>query len=589
MPAASNACLISTYTQTSCFEDDKAPSDYISSDEEQLESGCTGRKFHYENKAERSFNAEMTAFEDFAGKNSIGAAFTRENFNEVAAQDLIVAKSEKTSDFASYESLPEAEKHEKFFRAAFEVLLKEGVFSATSRKNKVNEWVNPEELEKVLELDVNPGPSSHGKLLDLMKTVIKYSVKTGHPYFVNQLFSSVDPYGLVGQWLADTLNPSVYTYEVSPVFSLMEEHVLAQMRSIVGFPEDAGDGIFCPGGSMANGYAISCARHYAFPQIKTQGLASCPRLVLYTSEDAHYSIKKLAAFEGLGSDNVYLIKTDARGRILPEDLRAQIERTLSEGAVPFMVSATSGTTVLGAFDPLPAIADLCTEYKMWLHVDAAWGGGALVSRKHRHLLNGIERADSVTWNPHKLLTAPQQCSVFLTRHSTILTECHSASATYLFQKDKFYDTKYDSGDKHIQCGRKPDVLKFWFMWKAKGTEGLEAHIDKSFDNAKYFTDKIRTRDGFKLVLDEPECTNISFWYMPPSLRGKENQADFNDLLHKVAPKIKERMMKTGSMMITYQPIHDLPNFFRLVLQNSALDHSDMDFFIEEIERLGHDL
>uniref|UniRef100_A0A8D8V678 Acidic amino acid decarboxylase GADL1 n=1 Tax=Cacopsylla melanoneura TaxID=428564 RepID=A0A8D8V678_9HEMI len=129
-----------------------------------------------------------------------------------------------------------------------------------------------------------------------------------------------------------------------------------------------------------------------------------------------------------------------------------------------------------------------------------------------------------TWNPHKLLTAPQQCSVFLTRHSTILTECHSASATYLFQKDKFYDTKYDSGDKHIQCGRKPDVLKFWFMWKAK-----------------------------------------------------------------VAPKIKERMMKTGSMMITYQPIHDLPNFFRLVLQNSALDHSDMDFFIEEIERLGHDL
>lgn len=568
MPAHVNSCLISSYTQTHQFEsaeEDKPLSDYVTSDEEAASSG-----------------ARFPFSRDYPLARELKEA-TRRSSTKLAD----ASPSAETPEVCSYESLPEAEKHERFFRSAFEVLLRDGVFKATARENKVNEWVNPEELERKLELELNPGPSNHGKLIELMRTVIQYSVKTGHPYFVNQLFSSVDPYGLVGQWLADALNPSVYTYEVSPVFSLMEEHVLAHMRAIVGFPQ--GDGIFCPGGSMANGYAISCARHHAFPQIKSQGLSGGPRLVIYTSEDAHYSIKKLAAFEGLGSDNVYLIKTDRRGRLIPADLEAQIERTLREGGVPFLVSATSGTTVLGAFDPIPAIADLCTRHKIWLHVDAAWGGGALVSRQHRHLLTGIERADSVTWNPHKLLTAPQQCSVFITRHHTILTECHSAAATYLFQKDKFYDTRYDSGDKHIQCGRKPDVLKFWFMWKAKGTEGLEAHIDKSFDNAKYFTDRIRARDGFKLVLDEPECTNISFWYIPPSLRGKEDQTEFNELLHKVAPKIKERMMKTGSMMITYQPLHALPNFFRLVLQNSALNHSDMDYFVEEIERLGQDL
>lgn len=88
------------------------------------------------------------------------------------------------------------------------------------------------------------------------------------------------------------------------------------------------------------------------------------------------------------------------------------------------------------------------------------------------------RADSVTWNPHKLLTAPQQCSTLLLRHEGILSEAHSANAAYLFQKDKFYDTKYDTGDKHVQCGRRADVLKFWFMWKAKGTSGFEKHIDK---------------------------------------------------------------------------------------------------------------
>lgn len=195
----------------------------------------------------------------------------------------------------------------------------------------------------------------------------------------------------------------------------------------------------------------------------------------------------------------------------------------------------------------------------------------------------------MTWNPHKLLTAPQQCSTLLLRHQNLLSEAHSASATYLFQKDKFYDTKYDTGDKHIQCGRRADVLKFWFMWKAKGTSGLERHIDKVFDNSEFFTENIRDREGFQLVLEKPECTNICFWYIPPSLRGHSEDADYNDKLHRVAPKIKERMMKEGTMMLTYQPQHDLPNFFRIVFQSSGLERTDMIYFINEIERLGCDL
>ena len=149
----------------------------------------------------------------------------------------------------------------------------------------------------------------------------------------------------------------------------MEEYVLAELRYLIGF--DEGDGIFCPGGSIANGYAINCARYKMFPQIKVQinhrhtvrttliiyyhacngqflyehqekGLHALPRLVLFTSNDAHYSIKKLAAFEGLGSDNVYLVKTDERGKMDVGDLENQVQKSLSENAVPFMVSATAG-------------------------------------------------------------------------------------------------------------------------------------------------------------------------------------------------------------------------------------------------------
>ena len=196
----------------------------------------------------------------------------------------------------------------------------------------------------------------------------------------------------------------------------------------------------------------------------------------------------------------------------------------------------------------------------------------------------------MTRNPHKLLSAAQQCSTFLTKHKGILENCHSTNATYLFQKDKFYDTKYDTGDKHIQCGRRADVLKFWFMWKAKGTNGLEQHVDRVFEMAEYFTEKLRNSTDFQLVLPSPQCTNISFWYIPPSFADVHKGTEYyNKKLHSIAPKIKERMMKTGSMMITYQPLRDLPNFFRLVVQNSGLNKEDMDYFVETIRGLGKDL
>lgn len=187
--------------------------------------------------------------------------------------EKIQIKSEKLKKnfgkkIASFESIPEREHHEKFLKDCVEVLLKDAVFQGTLRENKVLEWHDPAELFKIFDFSLKDGASTHEELIETVKDVIQYSVKVGHPYFVNQLYSALDPYGLVGQWLTDALNPSVYTYEVSPVFSLMEEVVLKEMRTIIGFPEGRGDGLFCPGGSMSNGYAISCARYKYFPSIK---------------------------------------------------------------------------------------------------------------------------------------------------------------------------------------------------------------------------------------------------------------------------------------------------------------------------------
>jgi len=291
--------------------------------------------------------------------------------------------------------------------------------------------------------------------------------------------------------------------------------------------------------------------------------------------------------------NVIGVKVDSVGKMDVEELEKEIQKALLKGHDPFLVSATAGTTVLGAFDPIDEISTVCQKYGLWLHVDGAWGGGALMSKTHRKLLKGIEKADSVTWNPHKLLCAPQQCSTFLLKDGSIATDTHATRATYLFQQDKFYEAAFDTGDKHIQCGRRADVLKFWLMWKAKGTNGFEEHIDHIFSLSKHCVAELRRRaPAFKLLIEEPECTNVTFWYIPPSLRNvglDEESTEFWDQLHRVAPKIKERMMKSGSMMCTYQPLRHYQNFFRIVVQSSEVTEKDVAYFLDEIERCGQDL
>ncbi len=132
------------------------------------------------------------------------------------------------------------------------------------------------------------------------------------------------------------------------------------------------------------------------------------------------------------------------------------------------------------------------------------------------------------------------------------------------------------------------MYKFWYMWRAKGTEGFEKHVDSIFKQAEYFTSLMKEREGFELVA-EPECTNICFWYVPKKLRNLKRDENFFQALHKIAPKVKERMMKEGSMMITYQPLRNKPNFFRLVLQDSSLNESDMMHFMEIIEKYSEEI
>ncbi|KAL1501084.1 hypothetical protein ABEB36_006477 [Hypothenemus hampei] len=463
---------------------------------------------------------------------------------------------------------------------------KEAPCNFTGRQDKVVLWKEPQELEEIFDFSLPQTGTGHQQLLKIMKDTVKFSVKTGHPYFINQLFSGLDPYGLAGQWLTDALNASVYTYEVAPVFTLMEKHVLLEVCKMVGSRWK--DGIFCPGGSFGNGVAINLARFKKFPEAKENGNCTLPKLKVFTSDECHYSIFKFASLLGIGENNVVPLKTNDVGEIIADDLEKKIQEVLRERDVPLIVVATLGTTVRGAFDPVQEISRICKKYEIWLHVDAAWGGGLLFSQRHRSKLNGIEAADSIVINPHKLLAVPQQCSMLLVTDKELMHQCHARGAEYLFQKDKYYDPSYDTGDKYLQCGRKCDVFKFWLMWKAKGSAGFAQHIDTLMDLAEYFEHQVKVRPDFMLV-SKRQYVNVCFWYLPKYLRGKSNIADYNVQLQKVAPQIKAVMVKHGSVMLNYQPLKSLPNFFRFVSQNSALTKKDVDFILDHIAEIGDTL
>ncbi|CAA9995024.1 unnamed protein product [Nesidiocoris tenuis] len=205
-------------------------------------------------------------------------------------------------------------------------------------------------------------------------------------------------------------------------------------------------------------------------------------------------------------------------------------------------------------------------------------------------LKGHSRiADSVTWNPHKLMGTLLQCSTIHFKLDGLLLSCNQMSADYLFMQDKLYDIKYDTGDKVIQCGRHNDIFKLWLQFRAKGLNGFEAHMDHLMEMAEYLVERIRTeKDKFHLIL-EPECVNVSFWYIPKRLRTMPHNQNRIAELAKICPILKARMMEAGTMMVGYQPDDKRPNFFRSIFSSAAVQKDDVDFMLNEMDRLGQDL
>ena len=381
-----------------------------------------------------------------------------------------------------------------------------------SASGRVVEHASPAELvsafeERGVPLLLGDEPAQGTTLAEAMRLTLAHSVHTRHPRFFNQNFAGADEVGVVADWLATFLNTTAATYEAAPVFTLMERTCLRALLEKAGFTD--GEGLFCSGGSLANLLALHLARHRAEPRWTEEG-PSGQRYGIFASAQAHYSLDKSAALLGLGRQALRKVSCLPGGSMDVSALRVAMDAAVKEGVKPLAVVATAGTTVLGAFDSIGPLADVCKEQGIWLHVDGCFGGSALMSRQHRALLRDIERADSLSWNLHKMLGMPQQCSTLLLREPGL--RALSGGADYLFQPDKL-NTDMDSGDAHFQCARRPDACKLWFSWKARGASGFEARIDHAYQLARYVEARVDHLDAFRSVAPSGPF-NVCFWWVP---------------------------------------------------------------------------
>jgi glutamate/tyrosine decarboxylase-like PLP-dependent enzyme len=300
-------------------------------------------------------------------------------------------------------------------------------------------------------------------------------------------------------------------------------------------------------------YAVNLARYHICPEVKTKGTAAAGTLVGFYSAQAHYSIRKGFSFLGLGSDNLITVPCDTDGRRVVSELEKAIQKAKSDGLKPFYINTTAATTVIGAYDDFDAIADVAQKHGLWMHVDGAWGASVCISPEQKHLMKGVERANSVTWNPHKMMGVPLQCSAFLVQTPDVLMPAHCANAAYLFQKDKL-NTHLDTGDKAVQCGRKVDILKLWMAWKFLGDSGFAARINHAFDSSKALRDAVVARPGRFELVAEPLCTNVCFWFYPPSVQGDKAPAkgseEWKKAVHNAPLVVKQRAQEKGSFMVS---------------------------------------
>lgn len=395
-----------------------------------------------------------------------------------------------------------------------------------------------------------------------------------HPHCAAHLHCPPLAVAVAADTVASVLNQSMDSWDQAPAATALETEVVAELAGLLGYDGSGAGGVVTSGGTESNLTALLLARDHALPGAGRHGMAGTtgtarPRVLC--GEVAHFSVQRSAALLGLGEDAVVTVEVDERHRMRPEALRAAVERVRAEGDTVVAVVATAGTTDLGGVDPLDAVARLCREFGVWLHVDAAYGGGALFSRRLRGLLTGIEEADSVSLDLHKLGWQPVAAGLLLTRERALFAPL-SRSVEYLNPADD-EEAGYPSLLGYsLRTTRRADVLKIAVTLRALGTDGLGRLVEACHDLALETAALADAHPDLEL-LAMPSLTTVVFRY-----RAGERSDTVN-------ARLRRRLLERGRAVVGRTCV-DGRVWLKLTLLNPDTTADDTAALLDEVVRAG---
>ena len=417
---------------------------------------------------------------------------------------------------------------------------------------------------KLKNLPVKAGSQSWDDIWTTVDAYLAHSVKTAHPQYFNQLWAGQSEPSLVGGAIEALANTSMYTYEVAPVATLIENEMLEKFKQIFGF--QSGEAQVTTGGSNSNYLALLLALHKKFPEIKTKGVQGLPKLSVFVSEEAHYSMDKAMVMAGIGLDSLVKVPVDNDGAMQPDALADLLQQNKDDGRVPISIIGTAGTTVRGAFDDFNALSDIAKQHDCWLHIDGAWGGAVAFSTTQSKWLNGREKADSLSWDGHKMLGVPLMCGVLFVREQGHFDRvCNLGDTSYIFHEG---GERKDLGPYSLQCGRRVDMFKMWLEYIYYGEAGLEARIDNFMRLSAIAEQRIQTEHTLELQTKR-WINNICF-------RSKSSfQVDSTQFNQ----QIRERLYHSGESLVNMAYIGD-DMTVRLIIANKDVTEADIHTFFD---------
>jgi aromatic-L-amino-acid decarboxylase len=354
---------------------------------------------------------------------------------------------------------------------------------------------------------------------DLERVVLPGLSHWQHPQFFGFFPSNASLAGVLGDYLSTGLGVLGLAWQASPALTELEEVVVGWVRQMVGL-SSAWSGVIQDTASTSTLVALLCARERSSNFSLARGglQAEGKPLVVYTSSQSHSSVEKAAVLAGFGRDNVRRIEHDSAFALRPDSLEAAVRRDVAEGRTPCAVVATTGTTVSTALDPVGAIAEVTRRHGLWLHVDAAMAGSAMILPECRWMWDGIEGADSVVLNPHKWLGVPFDCTLYYVRDPQHLVRVMSTNPSYLQSAADGRVTSYR--DWGIPLGRRFRALKLWCLIRAEGVAGLQARLRRDLANARWLAGQVQATPHWKVLAPVPLQT-VCVRHEPAGLAGEE--------------------------------------------------------------------